>query len=410
MIAIDASPNTRGEDVILAYKLLLTPQSWYRREGIKKLEQYFLNRYKARITQATVSGRSALQFLLEAAIDVDDEVITQAFTCLAVPNAITWAGGKVVFADISEDTYNLDPRDVSKKITGKTKAVIVQHTFGIPASLHEIKRICEEHKLILIEDCAHSLGAKYDNQLVGTFGDGAIFSFSQDKVVSGVGGGLLLIRNKRIAKLFRGMSHKFVIPTKKEIARALFHPIFWSFALPTYDLLLGKGLIFVLWKLGFLKGAVSEQEQVGLKSLEGSDGLSGPQAQLVLQALGRLDQDNKRRIEIAQRYREELGSIPVGYPQPSFASQAIYLRYPIRVENPKKLRSFARRQNIILGNWYQTPIAPMSSAAKLYYTQDSCPVAEEVGRSVVNLPTYPRLSNKQVERVIKTLKMFYGRC
>ncbi len=84
----------------------------------------------------------------------------QAFTCNAVSNPIFWAGAKPIYVDIDE-TYNMDPADLKNKISSKTKAVIVQHTFGVPAQIEKIQEICKKNKLILIEDMAHALGSKY---------------------------------------------------------------------------------------------------------------------------------------------------------------------------------------------------------------------------------------------------------
>src|SRR3990167_2550880 len=100
LIAIYASPNTQGEDVSLAAKLLFSPFSWGGDKFNKQLDRYFQDIYHSEVSLITKSGRAALYLLLSSAIKSEDEVITQAFTCLAVPNAILWAGGKPIFADI----------------------------------------------------------------------------------------------------------------------------------------------------------------------------------------------------------------------------------------------------------------------------------------------------------------------
>ena len=125
-------------------------------------------------------------------ITYGDEVIVQAFTCLAVPEVVIWCGAKPVYLDIDE-SLNLDIRLLEKSISSKTRIIIVQHTFGIPAKIDMIKKIAQKHNIILIEDCAHSLGAKYNSQKIGTFGDAAFFSFGRDKVISSVFGGLAFI-------------------------------------------------------------------------------------------------------------------------------------------------------------------------------------------------------------------------
>lgn len=405
LIAIDASPNSIGGDVSLAAKLLFSPFSWGGDKYEKKLNEYFQDNYHPELTLITKSGRIALYLLLKSAIELGDEVVTQAFTCLAVPNAILWAGGKPVFVDIEKNSYNIEPEDLKKKITKKTKAVIVQHTFGIPAKIKEIKAICEENGILLLEDCAHSLGAAVDSKLVGTFGDGAIFSFNQDKVVSGVNGGALLINNPDLVKK---LDVKLSEPSSSETFRALLHPLLWGAATPVYETLsLGKALVFSAWKMGILRNTITPQEEKGKMPSGMMERLSEPQSQLVLQGLKRLEKDNQRRREIASRYRKELGDL-VTHPVEVKSTEPIFMRYPIQVEDPAKLVQAARKDGIILGRWYKEPIFPWTPAAEAVYKMGECSVAEEVGKQVVNLPTYPRLTDDEISRIIKMVKKAYG--
>ena len=409
IIAIDASPNLRAEDVCLSLKELFTPWNWTKKNDLKALKDYFVEHYQVESTVVTQSGRAALYMLLSTILEPGDEAITQAFTCLVVPNAIAWAGGVPVFADIDRKNYNIDPVGLEKKITSRTRAVIVQHTFGIPAPLDEIQKICKQHNLILIEDCAHSLGAEYNGKLLGTSGDGAIFSFNQDKVVSGVSGGVAVAKNKEMGDKLKILETKLQHPKNSNILKSLLHPLIWFIALPLYDFLkIGKGIIFVAWKMRILGNTLTPAEQEGKMPKEILQTMSNSQARLVLQGLKRLEKENSRRIEIAERYRNELPFASIIHPESGKNTKPIYLRYPIQVENPQKLVSLARKNGIILGRWYNTPIFPWSVITKKYYSFGACPVAEEVGKKIVNLPTYPRLTDKDIDRVIKVVKEVYG--
>lgn len=408
LIAIDASPNTQTEDLQLTLRLITSPLNWQKDEKIVELEKYFTDKYGAILSRATNSGRAALTLLLSSIISSGDGVVLQAFTCLAVPNAIGWAGGKCVFVDIDKNTYNMNPDDLRRKISKHTKAVIVQHTFGIPAQIDEIKSICDEHNLILIEDCAHAMGVMYKDKLVGTIGDGAIFSFNQDKVVSGVSGGMLIINNKKIADKFK--EKNFVLKKQSiiEILKILLYPLLWFIIIPLYEKFsIGKGITYIAWKLGIISNAISKEEEEGKVPKKITQSISNPQAELVLQSVKRIEKDNKRRIDIAVKYRHELSQIVV-HPEQTNNTMPIYLRYPIQVHNPEKLIESARSWGIILGKWYDKPVFPWIPISEKYYQLGSCPVAEATGKAVVNLPTFPKLTDSDVSKIIDVVKQTYG--
>ncbi len=405
LIAIDASPNTQKEDIFLILKLLLSPFSWNGNKYSQRLQDYFQQRYNPKVSLVTKSGRAALYLLLSAAIKPGDEVITQAFTCIVVPNAILWVGGKPVFVDIGRHTYNLDPKDLKKKITKKTKAVIIQHTFGIPSNIKDIQKICKENNLLLIEDCAHALGAKYNSKLIGTFGDGAIFSFNQDKVVSGINGGVLIIHNPKLAENFKAKLDK---PSNWQTFKTLLHPLLWWVATPVYETFsLGKLLVFIGWRAGILYNTITPQEESSKMPLGLLEELSNPQAALILQGLQRLDKDNRRRQKIAEEYRKELSKIGL-HPTQLKSTDPIYMRYPLQVKDPQALVKAARKEGLILGRWYTSPIFPNTEAVKDFYQEGRCPIAEVTGKHIVNLPTFPRLSDNEVDRVINVIKKDYA--
>ena len=160
-ISISLSPNTEEDDVRLAFKLLFQPWRYKNSENYSRyLEEEFKKYFGVKYAISFNSGRSALMAILDALdIKKDDEILLQAFTCNSAVNPILNRGVKPVFIDVDE-TINLDPNDLKKKITSKSKAVMIQHTFGWPAKIEEISKISKENNLFLIEDCAHSLGAK----------------------------------------------------------------------------------------------------------------------------------------------------------------------------------------------------------------------------------------------------------
>jgi len=198
-ISISLSPNVEADDVSLAFKLLFQP--WKGKEAAGELEREFKKYLGAEHAFSFNSGRSAaLSIFNSLGLEKGDEVLLQAFTCNAAVNPVIWSGLKPVYVDVDEDTFNIDVEDLKRKITGKSKVVMVQHTFGLPANMDEVLEVCRINNLILVEDCAHALGAFYKGKKVGTLGKATFFSFSRDKVISSVYGGLMVTDDDELAQ------------------------------------------------------------------------------------------------------------------------------------------------------------------------------------------------------------------
>ncbi len=178
---------------------------------VKNFEKNFLKKFKANYALAVTSGTAALRVAL-AACDVksNDEIITQSFTFVATVEAIVESGAKPICTEI-DNSLNMCPKDLKKKITKNTKAVIVVHMLGVPANLDEIKRICIKHKLILIEDTAWGIGAKYKKKYLGTIGDIGTYSFDFAKTITTGEGGMIVFKNKKFflkAKAWHDHGHE----------------------------------------------------------------------------------------------------------------------------------------------------------------------------------------------------------
>ena len=182
-------------------------------------------------------GRSALYALLKnLKLNNTDEVLLQAYTCVAVPAPILWANGKPIYVDIDPNTLNMCPQDLEKKITKNSKILIIQHTFGNPADINTLLKIAKKYKLFVIEDCAHTIGGMYQNKPLGSFGDASIFSFGRDKALSSIFGGLLTLKDPKLLKkitTFRDTNYQKA--PLSWIAQQLIHPLIFSIAKPLYD-------------------------------------------------------------------------------------------------------------------------------------------------------------------------------
>ncbi|MBI2036264.1 aminotransferase class I/II-fold pyridoxal phosphate-dependent enzyme [Candidatus Microgenomates bacterium] len=395
MIAISLSPNAQADDVFLALKILLTPWRWMRGSAIKSLEDWFRRYFQVGYAVSFDSGRSALYALVKAlGIKSNDEILMQAFTCVAVPNSIIWAGAKPIFVDV-DDVGNIDIADLKKKITRRSRAIIIQHTFGISANMEKIKKVASKHKLIVIEDCAHALGATAGGKKIGTFGEAAFFSFGRDKVISSVSGGMVITNSKKTAKLLRNFQKNLQFTSLTKIFTQLFHPIAFSFILPLYNTIgIGKIILIVFQKLGFLDKPVAKEEYQGERPAFLPSKLSCAQSLLAGNQVKKLAAFNKKRRQIAEFYSKKLSSLPIKLPQ--FDSGDIILRYNIETGNVSSIYSFFKEKGILLGRWYANIIDPEGvNLAKIGYTPGSCPKAEALARASLNLPTYPRMNIKE---------------
>lgn len=169
---------------------------------------------------ATQSGTAALHMALrELNIGPGDEVIVPALTFVATVNPVIYMGARPVFVDVDALTWNIDPREIAKAITGKTKAVIPVHLFGNPCNMEEIMAVAGEHGIFVIEDATESLGAKWRGGFTGTFGEFGCFSFNGNKIITTGGGGMIAGRNKK------SLEHiKFLVNQARDEEKGYYHP------------------------------------------------------------------------------------------------------------------------------------------------------------------------------------------
>lgn len=402
-IVISISPNIGSSDIKLAFKTLFTLRLWKKEDINTSAKKELQSIFPGHQVELISSGRTALYYLLKGVgIGQGDEVVIQAFTCLAVPASLQWAGTKPVYADINATTYNLDPASLKKVITPRTKAVIVQHTFGVPANLEEIKSICDQAGIILIEDCAHALGGTYNNQPLGTFGQAAILSFGRDKIISSVFGGAIISKDKNLMQKISSQQQQLSYPPAAWTAQQLLHPILTSLALPVYfTAKLGPALMVLFQSAGLLSKAVSASEKIGRQPSFLKWRFSPALGSLLRHQLNQLPQNLAHRRHVASQYISALKT--KFHPLPPIASQThpAWLRFPLQVSDPIRVRNIARQQHMLLGDWYDSAIAPANVDPDLFnYAPGSCPVAEQVASRIINLPTHPRLGREDAQRVI----------
>lgn len=418
------SPNTSRQDVWLALRLLAAPRRWEQGGAVTRaLEQRLSGFLGGAEAFAVDSGRAALYLTLKAlGIGPGDEVLLQAYTCIAVPNAVVWAGARPVYADIEPSTLNVDANDLEAKITPNTRAIIVQHTFGRPGPIREIVALARGRGLRVIEDCAHALGASLAGpppapagvvQPLGSFGDAAIFSLGRDKVISSVSGGLIATRDPALAREIARRRDALPRPSPRWVFQQLFHPVALAGILPLYDTAqIGKAMLVGLQKAGLLDRAVRPEEQRGEQPAHLPARLPDAVAQMALNQFDRLEAFNAHRRKLAALYTARLAEAGVPLPAPDApGAHNIYLRYTLHVPAPEKLHRTARAHNLYLGNWYDAPIAPRTAdLAAVAYTPGQCPHAEQQAATSINLPTHPKVTladaGQIADIVLQALRQF----
>jgi len=331
-------------------------------------------------------GRQTITLALKSLeLPKDSEIVINGFTCYAVYKAIKEAGCRPVLIDIPKDDLNFSPQALKEKFNNKTKAVIVQNTLGYPCDIEEITKICKEKGLILIEDIAHSAGSVYKNgKQVGTVGDITILSFSQDKIIDGISGGALIIRNSE----FRIQNSEFSDPSLKKQVLDCFYPLLTLLIRSTYNLGMGKLLHYLLKKTNVLSMPMDD-------SLYGLISLPKSYQSLALYSLENLKNDIGHRRKIAKIYKENLPSEILFEKITSLIDSSSNLRFPIFLDNCDGLIRHLRNNGFHLSDiWYDAPISPKRFMEKVDYGND-CPNAQEISQKIVNLPTHKNISEKQ---------------
>ena len=342
---------------------------------IAEFEQTVADYVGAKYAVAISNGTSALHVACFAAgIGPGDEVITTPLTFAASANCVLYCGGIPVFADVDPKTYNIDPEDIRRKITDRTKAIIAVHLAGQPCDMDAIHSIAREHGLIVIEDGAHALGSVYKGKKIGSLSDMTTFSFHPVKPITTGEGGMIVTDNEEFYKkmaLFRshGITRDDSMMTRND------GPWFYQ----QFD-------------LGYNYRITDIQCALGCSQMK------------------KLDRFLARRKEIVARYNEafaECDNIITPY-QLSDTESGWHL-YIVQVKNCDRRQVFeAMREKGIGVNVHYIPVYMHPYYQEHGYENVHCANAEEIYSHIISLPLYPGLTSEQQDYVIDTLKSLCG--
>ena len=355
-----------------------------------KLKAYLEKRYGGRAI-LTYKGREAL-FLAASALE-EGAVAINGLTCLAVYEAITESGHAVHYIDISENSLNFTPESLTNALASNpaTRAVIIQNTLGITCDIRAIKRICDEHGIILIEDLAHSIGATYaSGEEAGTVGDFVILTFSQDKVVDAVSGGALIVRNEKYKSI---ASPTKTIAFRKQVQDRFYPRLTWKIR-AAYGLGIGKFVHAAARALHLLSTPFGTDPASSVRTLPGWYCANA------LRQYKKLEKITSHRREIAETYARLVDKRLL---LPFDPRHSANLRFPIRAQNRGSLVRFLKKRGVHISDiWYDAPIAPKKYIHRTNY-KGQCPNAERVSETILNLPTHINVSPIQARAIAESV-------
>lgn len=338
---IPHSRPTLGPEEITAAAAVI--ESGHIAEGqvVKEFEDAFTRKMDTKYAVATSSGTAALHLtLLAMGIGSNHEVIMPSYVCAALLNAVRYVEAAPIFAEIDPATYNIDPGDVKKRLTRRTRAIIVPHLFGLTADLDKLLAL----NVPIIEDCAQSVGGNFGNKPLGAFGDACIFSFYATKVITCGEGGMVICNSKKLANRIKDLK--------------------------AYD----------------QKDRYETRFNYKMTDIQAAVGLA---------QFAKLDAFIQRRRTIAQKYFRAFQSLSLRLPADDPAH--IYYRFVVGLNTDIQLLITKLVQK---GIGCARPIyLPLHHCLKL----TGYPITDNTWRTSLSIPIYPSLSDQEVQRVIEAI-------
>lgn len=360
-----ADPKSQLEpimsDIVDEVERVLRSGQYILGPNVKKLEEEMARRLQVSDVIAVANGTDALVLTLDAyGIGYGDEVITTPFTFFATAEAVSRVGATPVFIDVDKKTYNLDPRKIEEVITDATKAILPVHLFGLPANMDEIEAIANAHDLFVIEDACQAFGATYKGKQVGSLGDAACFSFFPTKNLSTAGdAGMVATSNKVIAQKIRSLR------------------------------------------------AHGSTEKYYHDTIGYNSRLDEIHAAIIMKSLDHIDHWNKRRIDLAHHYKEQLADVPqITLPETMDDATHVYHLFCIQSNVRSSLMKKLASNDIQTGIYYPCCLHEQKAYAHLGYTPGDFPVAEHLSATLFAIPLYPMLKTEDQAKVIAVIKTY----
>ncbi len=354
---IDESDIQEVLSVLKSGRLALGPKA---REFEEMIAEYIRVKYAVAVS----SGTTGLHILVRAlGIGEGDEVLVPSFTFAASVNVILYERAIPIFVDIESDTYNLNPEDLERKITKRTKAIMAVDIFGHPAEWDEILRIADKYNLKVIDDSCEALGAEYKGKKVGQFGDAACFAFYPNKQITTGEGGMIVTNNDEIAKLARSLRNQ----GRGEMGAWLYHE-----------------------RLGYNYRMDEMSAALGVSQLK------------------KIETFLEKREKVARMYTEKLKKYPwVRTPVVKPYVRMSWFVYVITLEkglDRDKVIEEMEKEGIPARGYF-SPIHLQPYIRDMFGTKEGMlPITEDISKRTLALPFHNNLREEEVEEVVSTLE------
>jgi perosamine synthetase len=363
------------QDLKNIYRVIRSGMNWAEGDSIKEFESKINKFIGSNYCVVFSSGTAALHAILLAySIKSPDEVIVPSFAFIATANAPLFVGAKPIFADIEEDTLGLSPEDVVRKITRKTKAIIPIHYGGFSCKIKELREIAKKYKLILIEDVAESFGAKVEEKKLGTFGDSAIFSFCQNKIITTGEGGAAVTNSREIYEKLKLIRSHGRLETKNYFS-----------SVEPFDYI----------RLGFNFRMPTCIASLGISQLDKVDNIIKMRINNATYLRNKFEEDNGMYVE------------PI--PKAKDANFNVYQMFTVKVNKNRDQLMRYLSKNGIMTKIYFDPIHLTHFYKRVLKQNCKLPITERISKQVLTLPMYPTLKKIEMDYIVQKIKKFFRR-
>lgn len=365
---------------------------------ITEFEKRFALYIGARYAIAACSGRHALEIILRGLkLKEGDEVIVPAYTFYIVPYVIKKMGLKPVFVDVSPKTANIEASYISKKITKKTKAIILTHLFGRPAQMQDILKAIKRRRIYIIEDACQALGAEYRGKKIGSFGKAGFFSLDTTKPVNTMGGGIITTNDEKLAKSMREEIKKLPLMPKAELLSRIKRSYKESLlTMPiVFRLLIWPLLLFSRYSKIDIIGGYQKSKNAGRMHVFK---FSNIQAGMGIRQLEVLDVKNKKKADNSRLLIRELGN-KVKFLEDDEQDFNIYTSFMILCNNKKEL------SDKLLLHGIDTDRKVMQNCGKMF-SAGHFKNAELLDSKALKIPVYNWLTERQIKYMAKLIKRY----